>query len=224
MNILVAEDAAVNAILLRNILEHAGHRVIPAENGVEALELLERTPEIDLLAVDILMPEMGGLELVRAVRDRPAWASLPVIFITGVSDAATVKAALELHSLGYILKPVVEPSRVLRLVEAAGSQAGVVLEEADDIRSRLGIDQATYQRLLEVMAQEVVAARTLLESDGGTDWTRLRDSADQLGATRLARAIVAGGGNRVEHPVLVRELDALDAELAARGVSLPAPA
>ena len=79
MTILVAEDTAVNAILLKNIIERAGHVALRAADGVEALELLEAHPEIELAAVDVHMPRMDGLELVRTMRERSEWKDLPVV-------------------------------------------------------------------------------------------------------------------------------------------------
>lgn len=218
MNILVAEDVAVNAILLRNILERGGHRVLLAENGVEALELLEQHPETDLVATDIAMPEMDGFALVREIRSRPETRELPVLFITGMADASTVHAAMEFRPAGYILKPIVEPSRVLARVESILSDSPAVLQLEAEVRARLGIDGPTYRSLLGALGCLV---RTVREADGGVEEgvrRRLLDSADQVGAERLVRLMESQAGNPLEAKVLLRELAALSAELEERGI------
>lgn len=214
MNILIAEDAAVNAILLRNILERAGHRVLMATNGTEALTLLEEHPETDLVATDIVMPEMDGIELVREIRARPELEALAVMFITSVSDAAAVQAAVELKSAGYILKPILEPSRVVARVESVLSDFPVVLRPEEEVRRELGIDGPTYRSLLADLSKLVQDAR---DGIGPEARTRLLESAQKVGAQRLVR-VLDSDGNPDGSPVLGRELKALMAELEARGV------
>ena len=221
MNILVAEDAAVNAILLRNILEREGHRVVVVKNGVEALEALQEHPEIDLLAADIRMPEMDGIMLVRELRSRPDTQDLPVLFITGVADAATVREAVELKIAGYILKPITEPSRVVAKLRAIAENSGVVLESEDDTRQKLGLDVSTYREMLGALGELV---REAMANGAGDDLIpQLRDSAGSVGADRLMRALGDEVGNPPDQTVLVRELKALATELEIRGFGAPEP-
>lgn len=119
MTILIAEDSAVDAIVLRNILTHAGHAPVLVGDGKKALEALEERPEILLVLADVRMPEVGGVDLLRAMREKPTLAGIPVIFVSGAADAKTVQEALTLRPAGYLLKPISEPSRVLELVDQA---------------------------------------------------------------------------------------------------------
>lgn len=88
--VLLAEDQATVRSLLRGILTQRGYRVIEAEDGMEALELLGRASRIDLLATDLVMPNLGGRDL--AEHARAVYPDLPVIFFTGYADAVTAPA------------------------------------------------------------------------------------------------------------------------------------
>jgi CheY-like chemotaxis protein len=125
LKILVAEDSPVDSLVLRNVLTRDGYQPVLVSDGKAALEALEADPEIALAIVDMRMPEMDGLELVREMRARPNLEATPVIFVTTVSDPATIRGALELKTVGYVLKPIREPSRILRLVHQSVGEATV---------------------------------------------------------------------------------------------------
>ena len=129
LKILVAEDSPVDSLVLRNVLRNVlsrdGYQPVLVNDGKAALEALEADPEIALAIVDMRMPEMDGLELVREMRSRSNLEAMPVIFVTTVSDPATIRDALELKTVGYVLKPIREPSRILQLVHQSVGEATV---------------------------------------------------------------------------------------------------
>ncbi len=81
--ILVAEDEADIAMILREILEMAGHDVTVAIDGAHALELLESDPLPDIILADLKMPRMSGRRLIETLRSNLRTAALPVILVTG---------------------------------------------------------------------------------------------------------------------------------------------
>ncbi len=81
--ILVAEDEADIAMILREILEMAGHRVTLAIDGAMALELLESDPLPNVILTDLKMPRVSGKQLIETLRSNPRTAALPVILLTG---------------------------------------------------------------------------------------------------------------------------------------------
>ena len=81
--ILIAEDEADIAMILREILEMAGHHVTLAIDGAMALELLESDPLPEIILTDLKMPRMSGKRLIEALRSNPRTAALPVILVTG---------------------------------------------------------------------------------------------------------------------------------------------
>ena len=125
LKILIAEDSPVDSLVLRNVLTRDGYEPVLVENGKAALRALEADPDIALAIVDMRMPEMDGLELVREMRSRPELESTPVLFVTAASDPASIRAALELKTVGYVLKPIREPSRILQLIHQSVGEATV---------------------------------------------------------------------------------------------------
>ena len=78
---MVVEDDGDQRHLVRSVLEQEGWQVIEAWNGAVALQLLEETT-VELILLDLLMPEMDGFEFVAALKQRPEWHKIPVIVIT----------------------------------------------------------------------------------------------------------------------------------------------
>jgi CheY-like chemotaxis protein len=102
--ILVVDDEPDQRYLLRRIFERAGHEVIDAGNGLAALEAVRDSPP-DLVVTDMMMPIMGGAELIRRLREDPATAAIPILAATGdthlahAADAAVPKPYLWQHLL-----------------------------------------------------------------------------------------------------------------------------
>lgn len=105
INILIAEDNAVNRELLRELLELRGYSVLEACDGQEALEMVERTqPEILLL--DIGMPILDGFAVIRRIRENPRLATLPVVAVTAYAMQGDQERILSSGFDGYLSKPV----------------------------------------------------------------------------------------------------------------------
>ena len=101
--ILVMDDDECMRELLRLHLANAGYDVLLAEDAIEAGKLiLKRRP--DLLLADVEMPFMDGLEFVEAVRSDPSTSSLPIIFLTGRTDAEP--RATQLGAAAFLMKPL----------------------------------------------------------------------------------------------------------------------
>ena len=93
--ILLVEDNPSNADIATAILRHAGHEVVHACNGLEALEALEGAP-FHVVLMDVLMPGLDGLACTRLIRRDPRFAELPIVGVTAVVDptmAQTLRAA-----------------------------------------------------------------------------------------------------------------------------------
>jgi len=102
--ILIIDDQEQNLQLLNIMLSAVGHEVIAATNGQQALELLAtRTP--DLILLDVLMPEMNGIDVCRKIKEDVRWKDLPVIFLSAADDKNLIVAALECGGVDYVTKP-----------------------------------------------------------------------------------------------------------------------
>ncbi|WP_238446631.1 response regulator [Azohydromonas australica] len=103
--VLLAEDDARNIFALSSVLEPLGVRLEITRNGREALQRLERQ-DIDLVLMDIMMPEMDGLEAMRRIRAEPRWAELPIIALTAKAMPEDRERCLEAGANDYIAKPI----------------------------------------------------------------------------------------------------------------------
>jgi two-component system chemotaxis response regulator CheY len=105
MRILTVDDFSTMRRIIRNILRQLGYNhIIEADDGVAALEILQ-TQEIDLVISDWNMPNMNGLELLRAIRASNKLQNLPVLLVTAEALKDNVLEAVKSGVNGYIVKP-----------------------------------------------------------------------------------------------------------------------
>jgi CheY-like chemotaxis protein len=103
--ILIVEDDVRNVFALSKVLEPRGAKVEISRNGREALTALERKPDIDLVLMDLMMPEMDGLTAMREIRKNPAFKRLPIIALTAKAMADDREQALAAGANDYMAKP-----------------------------------------------------------------------------------------------------------------------
>lgn len=121
--ILVVDDRPVNRELLKTLLGYLDHRVVEANDGTEALDLI-RAEKPDLVISDILMPTMDGYEFVRKMRADPASADIPVIFNTAHYLDREARALADACGVSHIIYKPGEPDLILRMVEDVLGNSG----------------------------------------------------------------------------------------------------
>ncbi len=104
--LLIVEDDVRNIFALSRILEPRGARIAIARNGIEALKRLEAHDDIDLVLMDVMMPEMDGLEATRRIREQPKWAALPIIALTAKAMRDDQEKCLAAGANDYVAKPI----------------------------------------------------------------------------------------------------------------------
>lgn len=115
VQVLVVDDDVTSRAAMRRVLERAGFTVIVAEDGEDALRLLERTHvPVDLLLTDVTMPGMNGDQLAARVRER--WSELPVLFVSGEPANSRLATALPGRT-AFLGKPFL-PTELLSVVQA----------------------------------------------------------------------------------------------------------
>jgi CheY-like chemotaxis protein len=102
--ILVVDDDARNIFVITSALERAQLEILYAENGRDALERMENTPGIELVLMDIMMPEMDGYEAIREIRKQ--FHSVPIIAVTAKAMMGDREKCIQAGASDYIAKPV----------------------------------------------------------------------------------------------------------------------
>ena len=105
-NILVVDDDVRNVFALSSVLEARGIDVRYAENGLDAIRMLEESPSVDLVLMDIMMPELDGYETIRRIRAMPRFESLPIIALTAKAMKGDREKSIAAGASDYIAKPV----------------------------------------------------------------------------------------------------------------------
>ena len=116
--LLIADDDEATRLLVRTVLEHAGHRVVEAADGAEALAAIAlKRP--DLVLLDLSMPAIGGPELMRTLRAGPATRSLAVALYTAMPLDSQLRDFMEIYGIcGLVPKPS-EPLAMIAAIERA---------------------------------------------------------------------------------------------------------
>jgi CheY-like chemotaxis protein len=104
--ILVVDDDMRNVFALSKVLRERGMKITKADNGVTALDLLDKDPEIDLVLMDIMMPEMDGYECIKNIRRKKRFEALPIIALTAKAMKDDRQKCLDAGANDYIAKPV----------------------------------------------------------------------------------------------------------------------
>jgi CheY-like chemotaxis protein len=113
--VLVVDDDVRNIFVLTALLERHGMEVLHAETGREAIQLLHENPSLEVVLMDIMMPEMDGYETMAAVRRLPGFDKLPMIALTAKAMKGDREACLAAGASDYIAKPV-DPDQLLSLL------------------------------------------------------------------------------------------------------------
>lgn len=223
LKVLLAEDNETNRRVLETVLQRAGHLVDSVADGEQALDALRSAGTgFDLLLVDMNMPKLGGLDVVRAARTMPEYARIPMLVLTADATPEAMEASAEAGVDAYLAKPI-EPHALLKTVEqlARGEQGRTVSiaqgRAAAPVRSRGGalVDPAVldalmtlgsgidfFEELLQGFARDSsrnLEAMDRAASNGDTESWRdavhaLRGSAIEFGARRLVELCTEAEG------------------------------
>lgn len=210
LNILIADDNRVNQQVLEGVLEHAGHRCFLAETGEQTLEILdEKWDSIDMLILDMNMPERNGLEVVQAIRYMDTNKTIPVIMLTADATPEAKENSLNAGADAFLTKPI--NSRVL-LEQIALLSSGnknkakeVNANQSDNKElsswfdkrviselAKLGGGEMFIHRLLNGFKDDGYKHLAIIKQASANDYLHYRESlhalkgsATELGANRL---------------------------------------
>lgn len=149
--ILAVDDEEHILELLQYNLENDGYHMLKAESGEEALKLLE-TNEIDMVLLDIMLPGMDGIEVLRTIRSHQHYKKLPVIMLTAKSDEISKVVGLEVGADDYLSKPfgvhelLARIKAVLRRTESSIYVEKEKNEEKEEKEEKLVIDHIVINK------------------------------------------------------------------------------
>ena len=105
MNILAIDDSTTNNVLLSSVLETKGYNIHVALNAHEAYNILQNE-DIDIILLDLLMPEISGFDFLKEVKKHKAYNNIPVIVISAASSSQNIDRSREMGADDFIEKPV----------------------------------------------------------------------------------------------------------------------
>ena len=123
MKVLVVDDSAIMRKVITQILEMLGHDAVPASNGLDAFERLKEHEDVRLILLDWNMPEMNGIEFLRAIKTRPRLSEIPVIMLTTESERRKMIEAIEAGAKHYLTKPFQPETLATKILQCVGDGA-----------------------------------------------------------------------------------------------------
>jgi two-component system, sensor histidine kinase and response regulator len=200
LRILVAEDNPVNQQLALHLIERRGHSAMVAENGREALSAIQKH-KFDLVLMDVQMPEMGGLEATRAIREKEksTGGHLPIVAMTAHAMQGDRERCLEAGMDGYLAKPL-DPKLFLQTVERtampgdkSAAEQGLPNSEGtvdkSTLLARFGGDRKLVLRLVTAFREDCPRMMARIKTA-----IRVRDAAALADAAHALKGSVGNFG------------------------------
>lgn len=104
--VLIVDDEISNVKLLDSILSPNNYEILKAYNGKEALDILDQNPSIDLIVLDVMMPDIDGFEVCASIKKNKAYKGIPVILLTCLTDDESQARAFKAGATDFISKPL----------------------------------------------------------------------------------------------------------------------
>ena len=190
--LLIIDDIADNRAILSRRFGRQGFRTVEAESGEEALKLVEAT-KFDLLLLDVMMPGLNGVEVLKRVREKHGPMELPVIMVTAKSDGSDVAGALDAGANDYITKPVDFAAALARVnAQLERKKAKDELEKANGALQVLNetLEQRIAERTSELLRTNEELKKEIVErerSQAEIHYLAHHDSLTGLGNRILLR-------------------------------------
>ena len=209
MRILLAEDNAVNRQLATRLLEKRGHTVIAACNGREALELLERQ-KVDLILMDVQMPDIDGLEAIRMIRqkEKASGAHVPIISVTAHVMRGDRENCMAAGADDYVSKPLTPDELFSAMERCCPGRDVTALTEPETVNESEILERCQGDRdlLSEIIELFDTGSHTLLR-----EMSLSIEKGDAQGLARTAHTLKGSMGNFGKGPAY-RAVEKLEAD------------
>jgi class 3 adenylate cyclase len=233
-SILVVDDVEANRDLLSRRLQRQGHTVVLAENGKEAIALLQ-VQTFDLILCDIMMPEMNGYEVLEQLKADPKLRHIPVVMVSALDDLDSVVRCIELGAEDYLFKPF-NPTLLKARVNACLEKKRLRDQEQAYLQ-QLQAEQEKSERLLLSILPQTVAEQlkqeqsTIAESFAEAsvmfadivNFTEISTSRPAIEVVSLLNEIFSAFDHLAEHYGLEKIKTIGDAYMVVGGIPTPRP-
>lgn len=195
--ILIVDDTEANRVLLNDLILALGYRPQLADNGLSALAAIRTAPP-DLVLLDILMPQMGGFEVLDIMRQEGSLRDIPVVVVSAIDDQASIVRCIQAGADDYLIKPIDQVLLKARI--GASLERKRLRDQETAVRRQI----ETYNLALEQRVREQVAQITATELERAKLSRYLSPSVVEqvLGAGQE----LALGGRRLEVTVLFTDI------------------
>lgn len=168
MSILIVEDNPISLRTVEMILQSHGLETVSAKSGRQAIEALHARDDVQLVLSDLMMPDMDGYELLENLSRNESWKAIPVIVMTSLSDADTVRKVVSLGCKSYVVKPIREEGLVPKVKQLMLDTTGAdqPLKAKFKVLEETGLTQEKYEELFDSFYQLVRGAAQIFESGG----------------------------------------------------------
>ena len=117
MKSLIVDDARVVRMALRGIMQQLGWQVVEAENGKQAMEQLQRNPDVALILLDWHMPVMSGIEVLQALKSDGRYNHIPISMVTVEIERNEIQKAIDMGATNYLIKPFSQERLIGKIIE-----------------------------------------------------------------------------------------------------------
>jgi diguanylate cyclase (GGDEF)-like protein len=213
--LLIVDDISDNRTILTRRFQRHGFDVVEAESGLTAIELVE-TAAFDTVLLDVMMPEMDGIETLKRIRSQKSASELPVIMVTARSESDNIVDALELGANDYVTKPVdfaVALARVNTQISRKRAEQQVALANKELRRANEDLERRVEERtsrLIDANQRLKVEIADREESQARSQYLAYHDSLTGLGNRLLFKEQLEEALKDVSvtpHPLAVLFLD-----------------
>ena len=196
MSVLVVEDNPISAKAMRAALEKHGFPTAVVYTGTQALEYLGLNPQIQVVVVDLVLPEMDGFQLIHRMKLDPAMKGTPVVICTTLRDIEAVRRSAQLGCRHYVVKPLIGEELVKKVLEAMATGKQII-HTKKAVMDQLELDAMAYDDIIytfqKIVEEKVFLVEGMLagrESESKfIELSDLKESGSMLGTDRLLDAL-----------------------------------